>query len=371
MNEINDNFLKDYDGDELENHPLVISSQYDTDNFSYDGNLIKEKVLAILGAFAITGLVAMGSIVNFNESETKKTEIVSVVQDNVLKPPNVSNPFYGVSAQAKAMIVYDVNRSEVLFGVNENSQLPLASLTKLMTALVAAESLNETRNIAITPYAIETEGDSGLFANETWNISDLISFTMLTSSNDGADAIAVAVGSLWHSTPETAEYLKVDAFVKKMNSRANEIGLYDTKYANATGLDDYTKGGVGTAEDMSKLLSYIWKNSGSVISETNKNEREFVSEDGFIHSAENTNKFVNSIPGLLGSKTGYTDLAGGNLAIIYDAGLDHPIVIVVLGSTLDGRFEDVQTLVDATYEYVESGWYEYEMVAGSTDKVSG
>jgi len=117
---------------------------------------------------------------------------------------------------------------------------------------------------------------------------------------------------------------------------------------------------------MSKLMSYIWKNEPEAISQTNKHELEFVSEDGFLHVAENTNEDVNNISGLIGSKTGYTDLAGGNLAIIYDAGLNHPIVVVVLGSTLGGRFEDVESLVEATYLYVESGWYEYDTIAGST-----
>jgi D-alanyl-D-alanine carboxypeptidase len=85
-----------------------------------------------------------------------------------------------------------------------------------------------------------------------------------------------------------------------------------------------------------------------------------VSEDGFIHTAENTNKQVYSFPGLLGSKTGYTDYAGGNLAVVFDAGLNHPIAVVVLGSSLDGRFTDVRKLVDATAEYMTSGWYAYE-----------
>ena len=75
---------------------------------------------------------------------------------------------------------------------------------------------------------------------------------------------------------------------------------------------------------------------------------------------------MQAIPGLLGGKTGYTNLAGGNLAVIYDAGLNHPIVVVVLGSTLEGRFGDVETLVDATYGYIENGWYEYEFMSGST-----
>ncbi len=352
------------------NHQLVIPARTETESMSYEGNFIKEKFVAMLGAFAITGLVVIGATVNFTKTETQ-TEVMTVapiIKENILMPPEKPNLFHVISTKAKAIIVYDVNNDKVLFGYNEDKQLPLASITKLMTSLIATEFLDGSKNIAISPHAIETEGDSGLFANETWNISDLISFTMLTSSNDGADAIAAAVGSLWQSTSEVPEYIKVYSFVKKMNLRAKEIGLNNTKYSNATGLDDYATGGLGSAKDVSKLLTYIWKNEPSAISKTVEYEYKFVSGDGFEHVAENTNKFVNNIPGLLGSKTGYTDSAGGNLAIIYDAGMNHPIVVVVLGSTVDGRFEDVQALVDATYDYVESGWFDYEMVAGSTKK---
>ena len=143
------------------------------------------------------------------------------------------------------------------------------------------------------------------------------------------------------------------------------------RYTNPTGLDDEVPGGLGTAEDTAMLLTYIWEQQPEVLAHTNELEKEFVSLDEFVHIAENTNERVYSIPGLLGGKTGYTDKAGGNLAVIYDAGFDHPITVVVLGSTLDGRFDDVETLVDTTYTYINSGWFEYEtQISGSTPTAS-
>jgi len=140
-----------------------------------------------------------------------------------------------------------------------------------------------------------------------------------------------------------------------------------TKYNNPTGLDEYDgeDGGLGSARDMAILITYLWEQHPEAIRDTTMPTRVFRSEDGFVHKGENTNEYVTSTPGILASKTGYTDLAGGNLAILYNAGLDHPIAVVVLGSTREGRFKDVQKLVDATYRYEASGWYEYE-VAGST-----
>jgi len=65
----------------------------------------------------------------------------------------------------------------------------------------------------------------------------------------------------------------------------------------------------------------------------------------------NTNQLTDDIPLLIGSKTGFTETAGGNLVVAFDAGLAHPVIIVVLGSTPEGRFNDIKTLIDATLQY--------------------
>jgi len=74
----------------------------------------------------------------------------------------------------------------------------------------------------------------------------------------------------------------------------------------------------------------------------------FTSLGGIRHHATNTNAAVGDVPGLIGSKTGFTDLAGGNLVVAFDAGLGHPIIAVVLGSSFDGRFDDMKKLVAAS-----------------------
>jgi D-alanyl-D-alanine carboxypeptidase len=333
---------------------------------SYDGNNIKEKVLAGLGAFAITGIVWIVSTESWKSNDMAGTinelhsSNVATVEKSVPVPPDESNPYDFVNILGKSAVVYDVDEDKFLYEKNSEKVLPLASVTKLMTALVVYDSVDENKNIAIDPFALDTEGDSGLFANETWRVKDLMDFTLVTSSNDGADALAVAVGSTFFGNEKKRPYEAVDYFVKKMNKKAKDIGMNNTKFSNPTGLDEPEEGGMGTAKDISKLLTFIWTNKPEILSKTAMHELDFLSEDGFLHHAENTNKYVNVIPGLLGGKTGFTDLAGGNLAVVYDAGMNHPIVVVVLGSTLDGRFSDVKNLIDATYSYVETGWYDYD-----------
>lgn len=333
------------------------------------------RIYALVGAVGVVGLVVLGSAATWFDRPAEPSVAAGLVAVEPTEPepliPPHANPFETVEIVGKAAIVYDLSSDAELFRINSTEPMPLASLTKLMTGLVASEALDEADSIAITEDAIETEGDSGLFASETWNWRDLLSFTMMTSSNDGADALAAAAGARIASTLTTTdpEYRKVDAFVSHMNTRAQELELTDTFFRNPTGLDEgYTRGGAdGSARDVARLVGYIWEHAPHVLDYTTVQTAQFASADGFTHRATNTNEYVYDIPGLLGSKTGYTDLAGGNLAIVFDAGLNHPIAVVVLGSTTEGRFSDVQELVDATYQYMESGWYDYE-VAGTTPR---
>src|SRR3989339_278612 len=103
------------------------------------------------------------------ENETVKYE-GNHVKENVPKPPDTVNPFQTLDIEAKSAVVYDIYQNTVLYGLREQEQMPLASLTKLMTALVATETLDQQKNIAISQFALETEGDSGFLVNESWNI---------------------------------------------------------------------------------------------------------------------------------------------------------------------------------------------------------
>ncbi len=89
------------------------------------------------------------------------------------------------------------------------------------------------------------------------------------------------------------------------------------------------------------------------ILEATKDGKETISSLDHAHVAINTDNALSKIPNLIGSKTGYTDLAGGNLAVAFDAGLGRPIIMVVLGSTYDGRFIDMATLASSTLAYIQ------------------
>lgn len=268
--------------------------------------------------------------------------------------PTQAEYFSQLDISAKSVFVWDVATHRKLYGKNEYAQLPLASVAKVMMALVATELLPDDHEITVTRDDITLEGDNGLLAGERWKLSELLRFTLVVSSNDGASAIASVAGSRMSGSASTTPLTNKKLFVKRMNERARELGLFKTYFNNESGLDiaSLESGAYGTARDMAMLFEYVWRKHPDLFSPTTEGRMEIVSETPIVHHIANTNAEVDKIAGILGSKTGYTDLAGGNLVLIVDVGIDHPVVIAVLGSTREGRFSDAKKLIDATVSAV-------------------
>ena len=162
--------------------------------------------------------------------------------------------------------------------------------------------------------------------------------TLVSSSNQGALALATA----------TREILGRD-LVGAMNDRAKSLQLEETTFINTTGLDlpDGQAGSFSSAYDVAHLFANVLATNPELLAATKFEELETSTVEGVRHRFLNTNEIISQLPGLLGSKTGFTDAAEGTLAIAFDRGLNQPVVVVVLGSTVAGRFNDVKQLVDA------------------------
>jgi len=264
----------------------------------------------------------------------------------------VENPFNVLKLQAKAAYAYDARTGEVLFAKNENMRLPLASLTKVMSALVAHELSPLYATITIDVRALETDGDSGLRPGERWNLKDLLDFSLISSSNDGIRAAALSLGALDRSAATKEEIL--EDFVKKMNEKAAALDLKNTYFRNETGLDEteFKGGAYGTVKDMSMLMEYALLHHPEILEATDEISFIFSSLDSYPHEARNTNALAARIPGLIASKTGFTNTAGGNLTLIFDPELGRPVIVTVLGSTERGRFDDATKLINATMAYI-------------------
>ena len=194
------------------------------------------------------------------------------------------------------------------------------------------------------------DGDSGLVAGETIGIQELTDLALISSSNDAAYELGASVGRMLGDQDPTEQ------FVAAMNIRAEELDLHSLTFNNTTGLDlsDAQAGAYGSARDVSFLLEHIIENYPELLTATTEETVRIYNEAGAYHDTSNTNRFVNEITSIIGSKTGYTDLAGGNLTIAFDGGLNRPIVVTVLGSSRDGRFNDVLTLTTAAQEAISN-----------------
>lgn len=259
------------------------------------------------------------------------------------------NPFDDAVVTARSAFVWDVKTGRALFNKNADEVLPLASVTKLMTALVAYELLDDDTLVDISVDAIRTDGDSGLSDGETFSLKNLTNMVLVASSNDGAEALGAAAGK-----SVVAEGKPQDIFVHAMNIRAGQLGLTNTTFYNASGLDitEEKAGAYSTARDISFLMEYIVTNYPDVTALTTVENTYVYNESGEYHEVDNTNAIVNRVEGLIASKTGYTELSGGNLVIAFNVGLNHPIIVVVLGSTFKDRFTDVLLLTKLARSYV-------------------
>lgn len=250
----------------------------------------------------------------------------------------IPDAFAKVSIDAKAAIIYDVTTKQILYAKNADAQLPLASLTKLLTVYAALAELSPTTPITIPADATRLDGPHAFNAGQTFTLNDLARLTLTASLNDGATAIAEAVADRQNLSQSDM-----------LAGAAASLGLSQTYAVNGSGLDVNIaiSGGYGSARDLAVLAGALVAQAPDIALATTESSAQAISEGGTAFKVLNTDPMVGIISRLLLSKTGYTDLAGGNLALVFDAGMGHPIAVVILGSSQKARFTDGSALVSA------------------------
>ncbi len=198
-----------------------------------------------------------------------------------------------IQNSAQAAILVDVTEGRVIFAQNEKLRLPMASTTKIMTAIVAIELTPLDYTVRVPKGAVGVEGSSiYLYEGEEITFRDLLYGLMLESGNDAAEAIAITVGG-------TRE-----RFIALMNEKAAELGLTDTHFENPHGLpseNHYT-----SALDLAKLTHYALENEIFAKTVSTKRYEACNGKRLFV----NHNKLLFSYDGLIGVKTGYTKASG-------------------------------------------------------------
>jgi D-alanyl-D-alanine endopeptidase (penicillin-binding protein 7) len=285
-----------------------------------------------LSVFFIVTFSLVHKVIHFlAKKNTVTPTIVQKKEQSVSKEIFNKNIFQNVQIEGKAYVIYDLLNHEIIASHNETALLPLASLTKVMTAVSSTLHKSKEEKITITQKSIDGGYDLGLKKNQVWSLGELLKYTLVFSSNDGAESVANSFGS-------------IDIFLQQMNTDAKNLGL-NLFFTNPAGLDINGKiGGKGDAVDMAKLLGVARMQIPEILDATTKKRQTVTASGGKISGIPNTNQAIETLPGAEASKTGFTDLAGGNLGIIVDISIGHPVAIVVLGSTREGRFRDVELL---------------------------
>lgn len=234
--------------------------------------------------------------------------------------------------EAKHILVTDLSTGEVLFNRDADTPQPLASLTKLMTAITVRTITDTWKNPPkqirlVAKSAAWTKADRELAVGGYMSIDDLTSYMLLTSSNFAAQSLANG-------------FMPFPSFVSYMNFSAKNLGLKHSNFINASGLTEANgAASTGSASDIMKMLAFISKRYPKLAEATRSAEAHIETDSGKMVTIENTNKLLGDIPGLYLGKTGFTDEAGGNLAIVIRRN-DHLYGIVVMGSTVEGRFDE-------------------------------
>lgn len=288
-----------------------------------------------------------GGKLMFNSNFRKKNKLIAFFMIFLLIfIPNASvladdTEAFDLKLTAQSAILIEASTGRVIWEKDADVRHYPASMTKMMTGILALEKLPPKADVVISPNAAATEDcPLEIVAGECLSADNIITGMLMESDNGAAVAIAEAVDG------------SVSQFVQRMNERAQAIGMSNTHFVNPNGLTEANH--YSTARDMAKLARFAMNN---------KKFREIVStKNQVIHwevparqqkLAENTNKLLANYNGMNGIKTGWTKAAGGCLAASARRNGVELIAIVMQTPGPDDRFADARKLLDYGFKQVK------------------
>lgn len=237
--------------------------------------------------------------------------------------------------------LYNMNEDILLYSKNDTKKTSIASLTKMMTTLVAIEEINDLDEI-VTIKERDFEGTVG-YSKAGFKVGDKVTYRDLLYGiilPSGADAVNAVVNNT----------LGYDKFIKKMNETAKKIGMNDTSYANPVGKDD--ENNYSTSSDLAKLLKYALKNETFKTIFTTKS---YKTSNGInLESTVNSYKNILNTDEIKGAKSGFTKDAGRCLASITTLNnVDY--LLVVINSSTTSPYNAVKDTI-TIYDYYNNNY---------------
>ncbi|HPS28358.1 MAG TPA: serine hydrolase [Candidatus Paceibacterota bacterium] len=269
-------------------------------------------------------ILVLAVICAYGYSRYLKKKTVPVPAD---EETEISNFNYTPNAQwlalepklkARSIIVANLDTKEVYYSRHPDVLVNIASLSKLMTAMVTLDNLNLNKVLTVSSRAVNTYGNGDyLQIGEKLTVKDLLGDLLVFSSNDAAVALSEGVG--------------YNRFIGLMNRKAKDIGLKETAFFDATGLDE--RGNFSNASDLLNMVNYVYQNYPLIGITSRLPKLSFKSINGVSHNVKNTDELINKISGLWLSKTGTTDNAGECLILVYRLNNGQTVASIILGST--------------------------------------
>jgi len=275
----------------------------------------------------------------------------------IFNEPNAPVKVMGMGsfyARAKSAISIDAHTHTILHYQNGKERIAIASLTKIMTAIIVIEKIEDLENeyVTIDEEVIYTDGtkigcprsgyciSNRLQLGEEVSVQYLLEAMLMNSANDAAVALAKYVAG------------SQEEFAKMMNKKARELGLVDTHFCNPSGLDDENNPGrcYSSAYDIARIAAYSlqYDNIWGIMK---VKEKDIYSKDKLImHHIINTDILIDQIPNCLGGKTGFTYEAGKSLmmAAHHPQDRNKTIVAVLLDDVY--RWEDMRDLISWSFQ---------------------
>lgn len=248
---------------------------------------------------------------------------------------------------ATALIVVRLRDNGVLFEKNADLRLPIASLTKLMTALLLTENTEPLATVVFSQEAKRAgEPDdkrSSVPVGERIKTEDLLKMLLVSSDTDAAYAAAEYLGQNHDASlaPGALFAARVSGFIREMNQKAAALGLANTHFANPSGNDDPEN--FSTARDLTRLAGAITLVHPELWVASRIQETFIFSARGGRYGLVNTNPLLKEFPAIYGSKTGFDDEAKGALLILYRLAPGEIVAMALLGSP--DRFGDGRELI--------------------------
>lgn len=289
---------------------------------------ISQKMASLGKSFA---LAANSISNNLNQDQISVPDLISTSNLTLISKPDIAETplncdSNGYNFTNKAMMAKYID-GQIIFKSNSENRWPIASITKLMTAVVAFEKTETNKEIQMTDEIIATEGFAGDFkTGESFKEIDLIKAMLVASSNDAAEAIA-----------KNFEGGKQN-FIDEMQKKAAELKMFQTTYLEPTGLSFINQ---STAKDLAILISYIYSKHPDILEISRQKEIQIINiQTGKLKKILNIDKFAGQ-EDFIGGKTGFIDESGRNLIGVFDIS-GKTIVTVVLGA--DNSFEETNLL---------------------------